>query len=78
MLIVGQVLITLETVTTGAVFLSLEDTKNELRVKNGELTSKLIGLSSLKTAEEKSKELGFLKPENTVYLNYEKPIAQLR
>ncbi|KKS80020.1 MAG: hypothetical protein UV56_C0030G0005 [Candidatus Woesebacteria bacterium GW2011_GWC1_43_10b] len=71
------VLVVIASSTKGARLLELEEEVGALERENRELTSKLVSNTSLLLVEEKSQELGMIKPENVVYLETQEQIAKL-
>ena len=71
------VLVVIASSTKGARLLELEEEVGALERENRELTSKLVSNTSLLLVEEKSQELGMIKPENVVYLETREEIAKL-
>ena len=54
--------------TSGAEISSLESQVAVLNQRNRELTAEVIRSSSVSEVDEASEELGFVKPEKTIYL----------
>ena len=73
----SAVLITIETVSTGAEMASLEKTSNVLLAQRSELESSYVKSISMGDLQERSTELGFVKPENLIYLSGRDPVAKL-
>ena len=75
---VSAVLITLETVTTGAEISKLEASKENLSKQKRELEESYVKTISMGSLQEKGNELGFVKPSNLMYLSRSEPVAVLR
>lgn len=73
-----QVYITIETSASGASLAQLEKEEYTLTTKNKELTEALVESNSLSKVSGKAQELGFVKPERTVYINDEDFVAKSR
>lgn len=75
-LLVSSVILTIDTATSGAEIAMLEKTQSNLIQENSTLTDSLVKFSSLNSADEKAKELGFSQPGNIVYLSQKEAVAQ--
>lgn len=73
----GIVLLTIETVTSGAEIAKLEKEESILADQNRELSENMVQSTSLDSIEKKAEELGFVKPEKFVYIGREEPVAKL-
>jgi len=69
--------LTLQTVASGAKLASLEKEESELTKQNKEYTLELVEASSLMKIGQKAEDLGFAKPQSTVYLSREDTVAKL-
>lgn len=76
-LVIANVFFTVSVSASGAELTSIEKTQSELLSKNQELTDKITSESSLSVIGEKADSLGFLKPENIVYVTGVEPVAKL-
>ncbi len=77
MLVVANVFFTVSVSASGAELTNIEKNQNILISKNQEMKDKISEESSLSTIEEKAVSLGFLKPQNIVYIQGEAPVAKL-
>lgn len=68
-LAVISVFLTIETSTSGAEVASLDKIATELTNQKRNLEESLVKGISMSRLEEKSSELGFVKPENMVYIS---------
>jgi len=68
---------TLQMVSSGTKLASLEKKEGELTKRNKELTLQLVEASSLTKLNQKAEDLGFVKPNSTVYLTQEDTVAKL-
>lgn len=66
-----------EMASTGAVLASIESEKEILVRKNQTLKGELIAKSSLSQLGVDAEDLGFLKPQNVLYLVSEESVAKL-
>ncbi|MEK7470675.1 MAG: hypothetical protein AAB622_01595 [Patescibacteria group bacterium] len=73
----SAVLITIESVSTGAEMASLEKTSNVLLAQRSELESAYVKSISMGDLQERSAELGFVKPEYLIYLTGRDSVAKL-
>jgi len=73
----SAVLITIETVSTGAEMAALEKTNKVLIAQRSELESVYVKSISMGDLQERSLELGFVKPEYMIYLSKNEPVAKL-
>ncbi len=62
------ILLTLQTVTSGSKFASLEKEEANLDKQNHELSARIMQSTSLLQLEQKSEALGFVKPNETLYV----------
>ena len=76
-LVIANVFFTVSVSASGAELVNIEKTQNELLFKNQELTDKITSESSLTTIGEKAGLMGFLKPENIVYVQASEQVAKL-
>lgn len=76
-LVIANVFFTVSVSASGAELTSIEKTQSDLFSKNQELTDKITNDSSLSTIGEKATTLGFLKPENIIYVTVTEPVAKL-
>lgn len=76
-LVIANVFITVSVSASGAELSSIEKNQNELLSRNQELTDKITSESSLSVVGQKADSLGFLKPENIVYVTGIEPVAKL-
>jgi hypothetical protein len=75
--VISVVVFTIETATSGAKLAKLEKLERQLSAENGELSSKLVELSSLRNLDGKSLELGFGLPQKIIYIGREDGFAKL-
>ena len=76
-LAVTSVFLTIETTTSGAEIAKLDKTAIELTNQKRNLEESLVKGVSMSQLVEKSAELGFVKPENMVYVSSVAPVANL-
>ncbi len=76
-LAVVSVFLTIETSTSGAEVANLDKTKIELTNQKRNLEESLVKGISMSGLEEKSIEMGFVQPENLVYVSSVAPVANL-
>ncbi len=62
------ILLTLQTVTSGSKYIALEKEEANLDKQNRELATRIMQSTSLLQLEEKSEQLGFSKPSETLYI----------
>lgn len=75
--IVSCVYITIQTASTGARLMVLEKEEAKLISDKQKLSAEIIKSSSLIKVEEKAKDIGFTKPQNTIYITGEEFVARL-
>jgi len=75
--VISVVVFTIETATSGARLAKLENMERELASENAELSTKLVGFSSLSSLEAKSQELGFVSPQKIIYIGRAEGFAKL-
>lgn len=68
---------TIETSLAGAKLSSLEEEEKVLVREKQESFGKYAKLSSVTSISEKAEEMGYVKPQDIVYLSKEMPIAKL-
>jgi len=78
LLVVSTVLMAIESSAQGARLVAIEKERMALEEKNIELTRKLVNRTSLTRVEEFARQEGMVKPEKTVYLTREAPVAALQ
>ena len=71
------VFLTVETATSGASLAKLEQDEATLIQENRDLEDAVVTSSSLNGYEEKSQELGFVKPSKIFYINPSDVVAKL-
>lgn len=74
---VGGIYLTISTANAGAKLAYLENLEADILEENQRLKGELIGLSSLKSLEDKAKELGFDRPNKLIYLTEDDPVAKI-
>lgn len=67
-LVVGQILLTIHTTSTGVRLSDLEKREQELIVSKRRLEAEVVSLSSVTDLQKKATELGFVKIEKTKYI----------
>ena len=75
---VTSVFYTIEAVTSGVEVASLEKTNDGLIKQKTALEDSFVKTLSLNSLQEKSVELGFTKPANTIYVAGGEPVTALR
>jgi len=75
--IVSCIYITIQTASAGARLMVLEKEESKLISENQKISAEIIKASSLMKAEEKAMEIGFVKPQNTIYITGEEFVARL-
>ena len=73
----SAVLLTVETVSSGAEIANLEKTAKNLASQKRELEESFVKTISMGDLQEKSTEMGFVKAENLMYLSGREPVAKL-
>lgn len=76
-LAVGSIFLSIDTATTGVEMAKLEKTESEFTSQKQDLEESLVKTLSATSLQEKSVELGFVKPDNLVYIASEQPVAKL-
>jgi cell division protein FtsL len=76
-LAVSSVFLTIETATTGVEIAGLEKKEASLADQKQVLDSSLLKTLSVAQLQEKSTELGFIKPADLVYVAEVEPVAKL-
>lgn len=76
-LAVSSIFLTIETATTGVEVARLEKTESTLIDQKRELEGTLVRTLSATKLQEKSVELGFIKPVDLVYVLTSPPVAKL-
>ncbi|KKQ91755.1 MAG: hypothetical protein UT58_C0004G0003 [Microgenomates group bacterium GW2011_GWC1_39_7b] len=76
-LAIGSIAMTIETATSGMEIASLEKIENKLVEDRRDIEEMLVKTLSSRELQQKSKELGFTKPENLVYISQILPVAKL-
>lgn len=76
--IIATVYTTIKTSSLGAILVDLESKEKELLSENANLSDSLVHLSSMTSIEKKAEDLGFVKPQNVIYLGKQESVAQLR
>jgi cell division protein FtsB len=72
-----QVFLTVQTSSSGALLIELEQKQIEFEDENKKLNEELVKHTSLSTTEEKAEELGFVKPQETVFIADEESVSLL-
>lgn len=67
-LFAGSIFMAVDLATSGAEISDLESQTEALNRKNRDLSAEIIRNSSVSTLDGSSQDLGFVKPEKTVYL----------
>ena len=76
--IIATVYTTIKTSSLGTTLVDLESKEKELISENANLADSLVHLSSMTSIEKKAEDLGFVKPQNVIYLGKQESVAQLR
>jgi len=74
-LAVSSIFLTIETATTGVEISRLEKTGSTLTDQKQVLDGSLVKTLSIAQLQEKGVELGFVKPENLIYVAEVVPVA---
>ena len=74
--IVVQVFFAIEMGNLGSKLVSLEVREEELSRQNSELSGEIVKSTSLSTIENLSEKLGFIKPQNIIYIDSESTVAK--
>ena len=77
MLAVSSIFLTIETATTGVEIARLENTGSVLIDQKQVLDGSLVKTLSVAQLQEKGVELGFIKPENLIYVTEVAAVAKL-
>ncbi len=72
-----SIFFTIQTSAYGATLASLEKQSQELKDKNEELKSKMVQSSSLSLIQDRTEELGFIKPSKVLYITNEETVAKI-
>jgi hypothetical protein len=76
-LAISSIFLTIETATTGVEVAKLEKTEAALINQKRDLEESLVKTLSVADLQEKSVELGFVKPANLVYVTGAATVAKL-
>lgn len=76
-LAVANVVMTIGRATAGVEIASLRETENKLSDQKRSLEDNLVRSLSINQLQDKSTELGFVKPADTLYLSESAPVAKL-
>ena len=76
-LAIVNVVMTINTSATGVEIASLQDQETSLVNQKRDLQDLLVASLSVNSLQEKSSELGFVKPESTIYLSDSVAVAKL-
>ena len=71
------VYLTIEAATSGAKLAELERQAAEIAAENQRLSGEIVRSSSLKDLGEKAEEMGFIKPQEVVYISEKDAVAKL-
>lgn len=71
------VYLTIEAATSGAKLAELENRAAELATENQRLSGEIVRSSSLRDLGEKAEEMGFMKPQEVVYISEKEAVAKL-
>lgn len=75
--VVVNIFSTIETATTGAEIMNLEEKQETLIRENRTFSDQIVNQSSLMTIETKAQELGYSKPQNVIYIAEKEVVAKL-
>ncbi|MGA2910769.1 MAG: hypothetical protein ABSE04_03180 [Candidatus Microgenomates bacterium] len=76
-LAISSVFMTVETATSGVEVSNLRDKEDQLSEQNRDLEDTLVKSLSISDLEQKSVEMGYIKPTTLVYVTPSQPVAQL-
>lgn len=76
-LFVCTIFFAIESTVLGSRLAALEKKGADLANKNTEVSNRLVQSTSLNNVQERSDELGFVKPENIIYITKEDVVARL-
>lgn len=76
--LLGSVFFTIQTSTSGAVLVNLEDNAAILSKENEALKREVSKTTSLRAVEEKASEMGLAKPKLVIYITDEESVAKLQ
>ena len=71
------VYLTIESATSGAQLAELERKAAEIARENQRLSGEIVRSSSLKDLGKKAEEMGFIKPQEVVYISADEAVAKL-
>lgn len=72
-----SIFFTIQNSTSGAKLSYLENEQQRLIEENRKISRELVMVSSLKDLESISEELGFVKPQQIIYLTKLEPVAKV-
>lgn len=75
--IMSYIFLTLQTVASGSKYALLEKEEREISKKIRELNTEVMSATSLTQINEKSEQLGFLKVNDTLYIDQKSFVAKL-
>lgn len=75
--VVVQIFITIQTTSAGAKLVDLEEKVKSLQLENRRLSEELVHNTSLTDVEKSANELGFKKPDNTLFINSNDFVAKI-
>ncbi len=76
--IISTIFVTVQTASLGATISELERQETAYIKENREMESALVNNQSLMKLDEKAAELGYVKPNDIIYLSRDNFVAQLR
>lgn len=76
--VVLQVFSAIQTSSLGAVLISIEEEEILLKDKNDQLTADIVSYTSLTKTSIASKDLEFIKPEISMYINVDNFVARAK
>lgn len=71
------IFLTIETVTAGAETAKLERQEAVLIQENRDISEKVVKGTSLAEVSQKAQELGFVRPDEVIYIGEAQPVAKL-
>lgn len=76
--LISTVFLTIQSTSVGSKLADLEREERELVEENQKLSKRLVSSMSLTKIRDQSEDLGYAKPESTVFLGSTEAVASLR
>lgn len=75
--VLSSIFMTIKVATSGAKLTMLEKEEKSLIKENETYKRQLVNSSSLSKLENASEDLGYVKPDNIIYIQKDEPVAKL-